>query len=464
MTTVALYTRVSTDEQVNDGYSLAAQLDRLRSYCDSQGWDIAGVYTDEGVSAKNMDRPRLQELLRDCTQGKFEVVLVYRLDRITRSVLNLHELLNTFNRFNIGFKSATEEFSTLTAQGRFFITLVGAMAQWERENLGERIRMGLDQKKREGRWHSTNAPYGYRYIAGELVQDKSEAELVRMMFDQYIEGMGVHRLMQWLREHSDVAWTHSRTYYALNNPIYAGLMVIGDRNAAHDYETIEAINVNPIISLETWMSARNVAKRRAGLPPRSGTGMYALVGVLRCGICGSAVVGYTTSKKTGYKYFGYKCLKATHKQECDNKMHKCATLEATVLEELETAANETLENAHIRPPSASEATKIARLETLLVKAMERRKRWMDAYETGVIDADALRERMERIAQEVAETTTSLRSLSAPTVNIEVFRYLSTNFRSAWEAAQIIERRELIRAVAQRIYVYPDGTVKIELVQ
>ena len=209
-----IYTRVSTEEQVKEGFSLAAQLDRLRSFCDSQGWDVADVYTDEGVSAKNTERPELNRLLRDCPRQKFDVVVVYRLDRLTRSVMDLYKLLQLFDAHKIGFRSATEVFDTTNAVGRLFLTIVAALAQWERENLGERIRMGFDQKKREGKWHSTNVPYGYHRVDDQLVIAEEEAEIIREMFRQYIGGLGVHRLVMWLRERTGRLWTSSGTYYS----------------------------------------------------------------------------------------------------------------------------------------------------------------------------------------------------------------------------------------------------------
>ena len=156
----AIYVRVSTEEQAKEGYSISAQQQRLKDYVKSQDWNIYKIYIDEGFSAKNLDRPKMQELIKDCKKGLFDVILVYRLDRLVRSVSNLHELLQLFDKYNVKFKSATEMFDTTSAMGRFFITLVGAMSQWERENLAERVHMGMKRMVEEGKRAGGSAPCG----------------------------------------------------------------------------------------------------------------------------------------------------------------------------------------------------------------------------------------------------------------------------------------------------------------
>src|SRR5699024_4712486 len=157
---IAIYIRVSTLEQANEGYSIAAQRERLVAYCKAQGWNDYKFYVDEGVSAKDTERPELQKMFKDMRDGLINMILVYRLDRFTRRVIDLHKMLEEMKKYNCAFKSATEVYDTSNAMGRMFITIVAALAEWENENLSERIQMALEEKVASGE-RVGNVPYGF---------------------------------------------------------------------------------------------------------------------------------------------------------------------------------------------------------------------------------------------------------------------------------------------------------------
>ena len=186
----AIYIRVSTDEQVNDGFSINAQYSKLTKYAESNDWNIYNYYIDEGISGKNItDRDEMSRLLEDIKNGFVNNVLVYKLDRITRSLKDLIYLIELFERYNCTFNSQTEKIDTSNAVGRMFIKIIGIFAEFERENLGERISFGYEQKTREGYYTNCNGVYGYDYICGYgLIINDLEKIIVQDIFNWFIEG------------------------------------------------------------------------------------------------------------------------------------------------------------------------------------------------------------------------------------------------------------------------------------
>ncbi|WP_313490544.1 recombinase family protein [Exiguobacterium sp.] len=145
---VSLYIPVSTEEQAAEGYSISWQRERLKAFCVVQNWETIKFYVDEGISGRSTERPALMKMMKDMENGLIDVLLVYRLDRLTRSVRDLHNILDFLEKHNCQFRSATEIYDTSTAMGRMFITIVAAIAEWESANLGERERLGQIEKVR----------------------------------------------------------------------------------------------------------------------------------------------------------------------------------------------------------------------------------------------------------------------------------------------------------------------------
>nr|WP_231563777.1 recombinase family protein [Anoxybacillus sp. KU2-6(11)] len=234
---VAIYVRVSTDEQAKEGFSIPAQRERLRAFCASQGWEIVQEYIEEGWSAKDLERPQMRQLLKDIKKGNIDIILVYRLDRLTRSVLDLYLLLQTFEKYNVAFRSATEVYDTSTAMGRLFITLVAALAQWERENLAERVKFGIEQMIDEGKKPGGHSPYGYKFDKDfncTIVEE--EAKTVQMIYRLYCDGYGYRGIADRLNElgikpRIAKEWNHNSIRDILMNDIYIGTYRWGNKSS-----------------------------------------------------------------------------------------------------------------------------------------------------------------------------------------------------------------------------------------
>ena len=197
---IATYTRISTDE-VNQPYSLGAQSERLAAYVASQeDWELVGTFTDQMSGAK-LERPGLTSALRAAKAGRFDLLLVYRVDRLARSVRGLAEVLETLDAAGVGFRSATEPFDTTSAAGRMMVQMLGVFAEFERATIIDRVIAGMERKSAQGGWCGGHEPFGYRAVKGEgrLDVDEAEAPLIPVIFDLYAnKRLGAHAIANWL--------------------------------------------------------------------------------------------------------------------------------------------------------------------------------------------------------------------------------------------------------------------------
>jgi len=174
---IAVYTRVSTEDQARDGFSLDAQLEKLRSYCKARDWAIAEEYVDKGYSGRDTNRPAYQRMLSDIEL--WNILLVMKMDRIHRNSKNFMVMMDQLKDKEKEFVSMTESLDTSTAMGRFVMDIIQRIAQLESEQIGERVYVGMRQKAKGGKGLlGSPAPYGYTYGNGELVEVPDEIDVV----------------------------------------------------------------------------------------------------------------------------------------------------------------------------------------------------------------------------------------------------------------------------------------------
>lgn len=230
-----IYLRVSTEEQSRDGFSINAQKEKLTSYANINDWEIYDFYIDDGISGKNItDRPSVNRLIEDVKSGKVNNVLIYKLDRLTRSVKDLINLIELFESHNCSFNSVTEKLDTTNAVGRMFIKIIGIFAEFERENLAERVSFGYEQKTREGNYTNCNGVNGYDYIVGkgDLVVNEVEKEIVNKIFDLYLDGYSMLKIARTFNNENVPSkrggdWSQSTIKSILSNPLYIGKIRYG---------------------------------------------------------------------------------------------------------------------------------------------------------------------------------------------------------------------------------------------
>lgn len=225
---VAIYTRVSTEDQAREGFSLEAQRERLETYCEAQGWEVYDHYADNGHSGTNTRRPEYQRMMRE--KDRWDMVLVLKMDRIHRNSKNFMIMMENLEKWGKQFSSMQESLDTSTAVGRFVVDIIQRIAQLESEQIGERTYMGMMEKAERGRGSlGFRAPFGYAHHDGQLVQVKEEAEVVREVFSLYLEGETMSAIARNLNHRGistkrDRGWSVWSISYLLHNPVYAGFL------------------------------------------------------------------------------------------------------------------------------------------------------------------------------------------------------------------------------------------------
>lgn len=468
----AIYIRVSTEEQAKEGYSISAQKQKLKAFCIAQDWDVVGLYADEGISAKDMNRPQLKQMIKDIEDKKIECVLVYRLDRLTRSVLDLYKLLEVFDKNDCKFKSATEVYDTTTAMGRMFITIVAALAQWERENTGERISFGLAEKARQGRYPLNFRPIGYNLDlkTGKLTIKEDEAKKIRLIYDLYLKGYSANRLCRYLNDNnittkSGNTWTDKPLMLVLKNPLYYGAIRWGDMIVEDSCE--------PIISKETFDLVQETIKTRFMNEPRRIASRYIFSGKLKCNKCGYPMTGFYIPAKLAsgetVEYSQYRCLRKKTGQCKGSRSISEIQLEASFLDHLSSYDySEALGKAKKETERLIDNTIEVDVEGLrkeLDKIAKRKKKWQYAWTDDAISYEDFKDRMDEANKEEARILAELVEVENDeeedlAYSQEEILELVLNIRKNWSHLTIEEKKNLVSQVVEKIHYDFDEKNKV----
>ena len=313
----AIYTRKSTDEGLDQEYnSLDAQRDAGLAFVASQrheGWVVVGDgYDDGGYSGGNLDRPGLKRLMADIEAGEVDIVVVYKIDRLTRALSDFAKLVDVFDRNGVSFVSVTQQFNTTTSMGRLTLNILLSFAQFEREVTGERIRDKIAASKAKGMWMGGMPPLGYDVVERKLIVNTAEAELVRGIFCRYAEHGSAAQLVRELAIEGQTtkSWVTQgglhrpgRTidqqylFAMLRNRIYLGEMVHKGESYPGQHQAI--------VSPEIWNAAHAFIERRKQSPREHRTEHPALLAGLLFAPDGQRMIHHFTKKKNGrlYRYY-----------------------------------------------------------------------------------------------------------------------------------------------------------------
>jgi DNA invertase Pin-like site-specific DNA recombinase len=441
--TVGIYIRVSTQEQAKEGYSIQAQKERLLSFCDAQGWKDFKIYPDEGVSAKDTNRPYLQQLLNDVKAGKISTILVYRLDRFTRRVKDLHKMLEFLEQHKCAFRSATEPYDTSTAMGKLFITIVAALAEWETDNLSERVKMALEEKVANEGEHVGGVPFGFDITDEEKLIPNEKASTVLTMIEKTKEGMSAHQLAKYLNKvNTDRIWYPQGVLRVLQNPALYGAARWNDK--VYENQHTGLISKDEFLKLQQLLEDRSQHRRREV------DSIYLFQGVLACHQCGNilSVNRYVRKKKDGTEYQGavYKC------QVCYKEGRKMLQIgEHRFVDALKIfMKNFKFENVKM-PVSGAEDNEREILSKQLSKIERQREKYQRAWANDKMTDDEFDKLMDETRELYDELKLKIVQIKAPIkIDIEALKQIVFTFNESFSLLTHEEKKMFVAQFIRKI--------------
>lgn len=411
---VALLARVSTQEQAINGHSIGEQIDRMHKYCEAMGWKVYKEYIDAGYSGANTDRPALQRMIRDIKAGKIDKVLVYKLDRLSRSQKDtLYLIEDVFLANNTDFVSMSENFDTSTPFGRAMIGILAVFAQLEREQIKERMAMGREARAKEGKFYGGSAvPIGYDYIDGELLTNEYEKMQVLKIYDMFMSGVPIREIDNQMNragyQHKHGTWNKKTIRNVLQAKTYLGYLKFnkqwhkGTHEAFIDVETHEKI----CAVLKERAEKHNNGGRRAKITSNLG-------GLLYCKNCGAKLTKIKAGKLKHPYYICNSRAKRTRElikdPNCKLKYQRMEKLDNIVFDEIKKLAVDPAYFDKMTENSPTDARPDL-IEKEIEKLDSQVSKLMDLYTLGNMPINILENKLNEINEQKLKLEHELESI------------------------------------------------------
>lgn len=465
---VAIYIRVSTQEQAEEGHSIPMQTDRLKKYCEAKGWVVANSYTDPGYSGGNINRPALSKMISDIGSGNIDMVLVYKLDRLSRSQKDtLYLIEDVFLKNNVDFVSMNENFDTSTPFGRAMIGILSVFAQLEREQIKERMAMGHIGRAKEGYWHGgSGAPIGYDFIDGELVINEYEAMQIREIFDLFLKGNTIHGITDIMKSKYNNRYSgwnnHGTVGKILKNSVYIGKIKYKGKEYNGQHE--------PIISLNTFDAVqKRYSEYERGLTNSQKSpfkGKHLLSGLLFCGNCGARYFTKCIYSKKFGTYYYYICYSRDGNREmkkiehCKSPNYKEDMLNDIVISAvLKLAANpdsiDTIKKTQEKTPD----NELLVINKRLSEIDKQTNKLMDLYQLDSISLADITSRIEPLHKERQMLENELNELTVkktPCLTTSEAKSIIKTAKVIFEEGTYDEKRNLIDTLISKVVILSNG--------
>ncbi|WP_223702746.1 recombinase family protein [Sutcliffiella deserti] len=482
---VAIYCRVSTEEQATEGYSISAQLQTLRQYANLYGWQIAEEYVDEGISGKDIKgRPAMQRMISDVEKDKFQAVLVWKISRLSRNMLDTLVLLDKFEEYEVKFISYSENFDTSSPIGKLVVQLMASIAEMERNTLSENVKLGMTQRAKEGSWNG-GVVFGYDSFEKELIVNPREAETVQFVFTLYAEGKGLKAIANHLNKEG--YRTKLGRHFSINgiatildNPIYVGkIRWLQVEN--WDKKRRRGKNANPIvvdgkhkaiITDELWniVQARRQSK---SFKQRQSHEPFLLNSILRCPDCGQGMVPSitTSTRKDGskrkHRYYVCGVFHNKGSSVCKANSIKAYDTEDAVINRITAflkdsdGFSQTIENINKDTVHTNMKLKeqLEIIEIELKEAQAMQDKYMEAFEQNLFPVSILQERLQKLAkqkndleQKKNELSIQLSSSDSKVIPPDIVRHLLEKYVRAFQQSTRERKKQLFQLLINKITI------------
>lgn len=443
----ACYVRVSTDNQL-ENYSIEEQTDRLRAFCRAKDITIVKFYTDGGYSGGNINRPALQQMLADIDAGLIDIVVVYKLDRLSRSQKDTLMLIeDKFVANSVDFISVNENFDTTTPFGRAMIGILSVFAQLEKDQITERFTMGRIGRAKNGLYHGgPTAPTGYDYVDGRLIVNEYEALQVRELYERFARGYTLHNCWVYMQERYTTKygpWTsEALVRNVLKNDVYIGMVKFKGKSYKGIHE--------PIISEELYHTVQDIfthSRRDAASFRRSPFKASTLLsGLVYCGNCGARYHG---------EHGNYSCYSRTKGDkkyimdpDCKNKKWKIPELDAYVTEYISRLSFEDIPERKEPRPLTDYSPRIAEIDKQIANLI-------DLYQIGSIPMETISGRIGRLTKEKEDLTKKMQAPREELITREDYLKCRNRFLGLLEGGDLQEKRACLTNMIERITLIDD---------
>ena len=450
---VALYVRVSTEEQAVNGDSLRTQREELTRYALANGFHIYGIYEDDGFSATNLNRPALQRLLKDVEQNKINRILITKLDRLSRGVRNYYKVLDVLDEHEVFWQTIFEKYDSSTANGRLHINIMLSVAENESAQTSERIRSVFKTKIENKELISGKIPIGLKKDDKKLIIDESKKQIVLDAFDFYKETTSAYQTFQKLDlKYPDLQLNYMRTYRMLTNKLYIGIK---------ETKYGDTTNFCPaIVDTVIFENTQRLLQKNARKKSANNSDGYLFQGMLKCSECGYTLGGKFYSKNIESSRYYYICKRHHLSLKCTCKTNfNEQKIEQILLREFDIQLKKHISDYEYKQKKYKKTNnskeilslenKLNKLKDLYIRDLIRIEDYEKDYKEYITQLDSLHKEQEKNNNDISDNSLEL-----------LKSFLNSDFLSKYKSLTRTQKRRIWLSIIDYIVLDKDYNMKI----